>query len=88
MISEPGFEERGIVDRVDEEDETISVSGNNLSKENIHGMFKEPQRTERAWRWPSFHLATERTLRFTNGFEPGTVLCSGDLEPWLPTGGD
>lgn len=35
MISEPGFEERGIVDRVDKEDENISASGNNISKEII-----------------------------------------------------
>lgn len=34
-ISEPDFEERGTVDRVDKEDETISgtISGYNVSKE-------------------------------------------------------
>lgn len=35
MISELDFEERGIVDRVDKEDENILVRGNNMGKEIV-----------------------------------------------------
>lgn len=35
VISELDFEERGIVDRVDKEDENISARGNNMGKEIV-----------------------------------------------------
>lgn len=77
-----------LTEQIKKEDEHISAGGNNMSKEimgNKHMVCPRSPRGQRAYTWPSILLTTPQALTFINSFGPGSMSCSGQLQPWLPT---